>query len=1029
MSAGTEFERGAEWRQWDLHIHTPASFHWQGKRFESDTNSAANAALVDEMIATLNAAEPSVFVLMDYWTFGGWFALKRRLAEVGAPKLLKRVFPGIELRLMAPMAGRLNAHVIFSDKIADQMLRDFKAALNVELIDRPLSDDSLVALARMIGDDKLKLHGFKKAEVDADDGEALRAGSVVAEINCDSYKNAIGKVPNGYAVGFMPFNTSDGLAEMKWQEHYAYCLGLFKSSPIFETRDKDTWGAFVGERTAGNDKWFDNFQKALGGIPRLAVSGSDAHCFKGVPGDNDKRGYGDFPSGKATWIKADPTFLGLLQAIKEPAKRSHIGELPEKLREISENKTYFIDAVEVVKSPGTTNTGAWLDGSKLPLNPDLVAIIGNKGSGKSALADVIALLGNSRQKLHFSFLKKDRFRGKSGEPAKHFVGTLTWCDTSKVQRNLNDDPPEDKVELVRYIPQGHFEELCNDHVSGRSTAFESELRAVIFSHAGESIRLGALDFDQLIEQQESSYRDQLGEFGKDLKRLNQEISVIEDQLQPEVKLSLQELLALKVRQIEEHNKIKPVAEQKPAEELTDEQQKTATALEGISAELKALETKATTNANEGSLLAGKLKAIQNVRERMRLLERAYRQFQDDTAKDLEVLGLELKNLVTMALNSQPLDQLSAAIPTEQAALRSAAAAAAELKKKLQAEQAALNTKLNAPQLLYQQNLKAIEIWEGKLSELMGAPDAPETLKGLQERIAQLDVLPKTYAERCSQRLKLAGEIFDILDAQRMARELLFKPVQDLIQGNSLIRDEYKLQFQATLGGSSDSVATSLFALIKQNSGEFRGEDESYSAVRRIAEQYDFNSRADILNFVTELHKKVAAAAAGASKTAVGISSILRKDKAASDVYDLLFGLSFLEPRYSLLFQDTQIEQLSPGQRGALLLIFYLLVDKGRNPIILDQPEENLDNETVVSLLVPVLSEAKKKRQIIMVTHNPNLAVVCDAEQVIYSSFDRKNASQIAYQAGSIENPVINAHVVNVLEGTKPAFDNRRVKYH
>jgi len=58
-----------------------------------------------------------------------------------------------------------------------------------------------------------------------------------------------------------------------------------------------------------------------------------------------------------------------------------------------------------------------------------------------------------------------------------------------------------------------------------------------------------------------------------------------------------------------------------------------------------------------------------------------------------------------------------------------------------------------------------------------------------------------------------------------------------------------------------------------------------------------------------------------------------------------------------------------------------------------------------------------------------LAVVCDAEQVIYSSFYRKNASKIAYQAGSIENPVINKHVVNVLEGTKPAFDNRRVKYH
>lgn len=98
-------------------------------------------------------------------------------------------------------------------------------------------------------------------------------------------------------------------------------------------------------------------------------------------------------------------------------------------------------------------------------------------------------------------------------------------------------------------------------------------------------------------------------------------------------------------------------------------------------------------------------------------------------------------------------------------------------------------------------------------------------------------------------------------------------------------------------------------------------------------------------------------------------------------------------------------------------------------MILDQPEENLDNETVVSLLVPVLTEAKKRRQIIMVTHNPNLAVVCDAEQVIFSSFDRKGLSTISYVSGSIENSNINSHVVNVLEGTKPVFENRRAKYH
>lgn len=1023
------FNRGSVWRQWDLHIHTPASFHWTGQRFDPDPSSPTNVALVDEMIVTLNSAKPTVFALMDYWTFDGWFALKKRLSESGAPKLTKTVFPGIELRLAAPTTCRLNAHVLFSDEVDDQVLYDFKSALQVEIVSRPLSEASLVELARKVGEDKLRHHGFVKADVDTDDNLALRAGSTIAEINCESYKLAIEKVPLGKAIGFMPYDTSDGLSEVKWQSHYAYFLGLFKTSPIFESRNPDLRGAFVNEETPGNAKWIKNFQAGLNNIPRLVVSGSDAHRFTGVKGDNDKRGYGDFPSGKATWIKADPTFRGLLQAIMEPAKRSYIGEQPHKVVEIAENKTYFIDTVEVEKCPDTTCAGAWLAGIKLPLNSDLVAIIGNKGSGKSALADVIALLGNSRQKVHFSFLKKDRFRGKSGDPAKHFIGTLTWCDSNKEQRNLNEDPSDDKVELVRYIPQGHFEELCNDHVSGRSNAFERELRAVIFSHADESIRLGALDFDQLIEQQESSYRDQLSEFRKDLKRLNQDISNMEDQLQPEIMRSLQELLSLKIRQIDEHNKIKPEVEPKPADELTDEQKDAATALDDISAKLKDLEAKTIKDKHEELVFASKLKAIQNVRERLRLLERSYKQYQDDTAKDLEVLDLKATDLAALTLNCKPLDQLASLIPTEQEKLRVSAEAESQEKAKFQAELAALNAKLNAPQLRYQQSIKALEVWQEKQNELTGTPESPETLQGLKARIAQLEDLPKTLAERYEQRLKLSGEIFDILDAQRKAREMLFKPVQDLIQKNSLIRDEYKLQFQATLGGSPDMVATSLFTLIKQNSGDFRGEDESYNTVRRISEQFNFNSRTDIISFIRALHDKIVNAASGGSKSAIGITSILRKDKLASDVYDLLFGLSFLEPRYSLLFQDTQIEQLSPGQRGALLLIFYLLVDKGRNPIILDQPEENLDNETVVSLLVPVLSEAKMKRQVIMVTHNPNLAVVCDAEQVIYSSFDRKNASKISYFAGSIENPVTNSHVVNVLEGTKPAFNNRRVKYH
>lgn len=1030
MKAETGFERGSEWRQWDLHVHTPASFHWRGERFDQDADSDHNRALVDQMVAAMNAAQPAVFALMDYWTFDGWFALKRRLAEAGAPKLKKMVFPGIELRLMAPMKtpnGRLNAHVLFSNEVQDQILRDFKSALRLEIIERPLSNAALIEYARKLGADKLATHGCDKDAVTSDDAAALRAGCMTAELNVDSYKSAIANVPDGLAIGFMPYDTSDGLTGVKWQDHYAYFIGLFRSSPIFESRDVELRSCFVGEETEKNRPFLKAFQAGLGNVPRLVVSGSDAHCFVGTQGDNNKRGYGDFPSGKITWIKADPTFRGLQQVMREPAKRSYIGLRPPKQVEIEANKTYFIDRVAVTKEVLSAK-GDWLDNTELPLNSDLVAIIGNKGSGKSALADVIALLGNSRQKLHFSFLQRNRFRGKSGEPAKNFAGRLLWLDGNSEVRNLNDDPPPEKVEMVRYIPQGHFEDLCNGHVTGRSDAFERELRAVIFSHASESIRLGALDFDQLTEQQESGYRVQLNDYRKDLHRINQEIAAFEEQLNPQVRNSLQELLGMKNRQIDEHNKIRPAVLSKPSTDLTKEQQEVAQKLDVISNQLRAIEERRSASNSHELALAARARAVQNVRERIRILSRAYEQFVADTKKDFEVLGVPVASVVTFTTTAAALDAIAASIPDELAAVAHAGASFLEETTELLQQQTTLKAKLNAPQLAYQQSVQALQEWELKLAELIGTSEAPDSQRGLATRLEQLDQLPGRLEAHREVRLRLTADIFNVLEAQRTARANLFRPVQDLIQGNSLIRDDYKLQFQATLGGSPDVVASALFDLIKQNTGEFRGADEGHGVVRQLADKHDFNTQEGVLGFVAELYAKIANAASGLTKGATGIGAMMRKDKSPTEVYDLLFGLSFLEPRYSLLFQDTQIEQLSPGQRGALLLIFYLLVDQGRNPIILDQPEENLDNETVVSLLVPVLTEAKKRRQIIMVTHNPNLAVVCDAEQVVWSSFDRKKASKISYVAGAIENPTTNQHVVNVLEGTMPAFNNRRVKY-
>jgi len=154
---------------------------------------------------------------------------------------------------------------------------------------------------------------------------------------------------------------------------------------------------------------------------------------------------------------------------------------------------------------------------------------------------------------------------------------------------------------------------------------------------------------------------------------------------------------------------------------------------------------------------------------------------------------------------------------------------------------------------------------------------------------------------------------------------------------------------------------------------------------------------------------------------------LRNGVDTQEIFDYLFGMPYLVPRYSLTYDDQEISQLSPGERGLLLLVFYLLVDKDDIPIVIDQPEENLDNQTIYKVLVKCIKAAKQRRQVIMVTHNPNLAVVCDAEQIICATCD-KATSTFDYISGGIEAPEIKACVIQILEGTEPAFKNRKQKY-
>jgi predicted ATPase len=162
---------------------------------------------------------------------------------------------------------------------------------------------------------------------------------------------------------------------------------------------------------------------------------------------------------------------------------------------------------------------------------------------------------------------------------------------------------------------------------------------------------------------------------------------------------------------------------------------------------------------------------------------------------------------------------------------------------------------------------------------------------------------------------------------------------------------------------------------------------------------------------------------------------LRTGATVVDVLDWLFSPEHIELTYGLRYNATELEKLSPGTKGIVLLILYLGMDTDDSrPLIIDQPEENLDSESIYDLLVHYFRTAKRRRQIILITHNPNLVVNTDAEQVIVATCGRQanGLPAITYDAGPLEDDRpgngIRAKVCRILEGGESAFHDRERRY-
>ena len=144
-----------------------------------------------------------------------------------------------------------------------------------------------------------------------------------------------------------------------------------------------------------------------------------------------------------------------------------------------------------------------------------------------------------------------------------------------------------------------------------------------------------------------------------------------------------------------------------------------------------------------------------------------------------------------------------------------------------------------------------------------------------------------------------------------------------------------------------------------------------------------------------------------------------------DRLDTWFPEDTLDIRYSPTGDGKEFRQISvgsPGQKTAALLAF--LLSYGREPLILDQPEDDLDNQLIHELIVKQIRKRKRERQIIVVTHNPNIVVNGDAELVVALAA-RSGRTQIECE-GSLQEKKVRETICSIMEGGLEAFKER---YH
>lgn len=935
------FRRGSEWRKWDLHVHAP------GTKLNNAYASKDGEPDLAQFCKIVHDSDVAAVAVTDYFSLDAYFAAKAKYVDL-YPSDPKLWLPNLELRLPVAVNRQeqnVNLHLIFRPTLTKDEADKFLGHLKTE-------GTTGTTRNRVTCKELSSKQDFESATVSIE--------SIEHAIRETFGEHAVHRSERSQHLLVVASAKGDGI-------RVGGASGRQRKNLLSDEIDKYADG-FYASATGGSREYFLDSTRLEGDdpvAPKPVYDGCDAHSFDDLRTGLGKHVADSGTHRSITWIKADPTYAGLLQTLIEPAERVAIlAAKPD------QKEPYKV--VNKVTFSGTDDFP-----SEVLLNRNLNSIIGSRSSGKSAL---LAFIAHAVDPVETVRIQAEAAGSRDESDAGPAAG-FTWSDVAGVTCEVEWESGGSTSGKVIYIPQNSLYMLSEqpDEITKRiAPALFRTYPTVKTAHDSAKSKVDAANIQIKASVDEwFSLGERIAEQAEEIQDLGDKTAITAER----------DRLQLKVDAIKTAAKLtdEEVAEyQEVAGDLDSKQER----LGAISIELDQLSSYVTISngASTSAIVPEAVRAALTVRP-------SSVELPDATATRVE------------ALKSEAISDLVVKIENE----------LVESVRLLEDEMAVLQGQI---QLVKSENAELIKKHEANEELSSVVTDHKKQVASLGEIARREQSRDKLIADQKAAVERIEKGIKD-RDAAWAALEATFNTTKRVLAD---------LTFGIEAAVSAEAVTHASNGFSRRSVSEYvknKGDEVSYQ-----------DAQADPAKFLKALREDE-----------VRLNKGFERSAAAADILTISKEIRFSAELDTDRIGGFSRSSMTPGKQALFALTLILNESQEPWPLLIDQPEDDLDSRSIYETIVPYLMKRKKERQIIMVSHNANLVIGADSELVIVANrhgVDRKNDGGriFEYFTGSLEHsqPLnaaspttlgrfgVREHACEILDGGEEAFQKRQEKY-